>query len=61
MTTPFQFLKKVNNDYILTCIVSEHPQTIAVIVSCVQREPDEQKPTGKDKIVNPMGKVLPCE
>jgi len=36
MTIPFQFLKEVDNDSIHFAIVNEHPQTIAVIVSCLQ-------------------------
>jgi flagellar motor switch protein FliG len=35
-TTPFKFLAKVSNESILNAIVAEHPQTIAVIVACLQ-------------------------
>jgi len=35
MTTPFKFLAKINNDSILFAITDEHPQTIAVILSCL--------------------------
>ena len=34
--TPFKFLAKVNNESLLCAITAEHPQTIAVIVSCLQ-------------------------
>ena len=34
--TPFKFLAKVNNESLLCAITDEHPQTIAVIVSCLQ-------------------------
>ena len=34
--TPFKFLAKVSNESILNAITAEHPQTIAVIVSCLQ-------------------------
>jgi len=36
MSTPFQFLKEIDNDSIVTALVDEHPQTIAVVVSCMQ-------------------------
>jgi len=36
MTTPFEFLKEVDNDSILFAVMDEHPQTIAVIVSYLQ-------------------------
>jgi len=36
MKAPFQFLKYLDNECILFAIMDEHPQTIAVIVSCLQ-------------------------
>jgi len=29
--------------------------------SCQEREPDEQKPIGKDRITNPMGEMMSYE
>jgi len=36
MTTPFEFLKEIDNENILFAVMDEHPQTIAVILSCMQ-------------------------
>ena len=33
---PFQFLESVSNESILFAITDEHPQTVAVILSCMQ-------------------------
>jgi len=38
MTRPFKFLEDVSNESILFAITDEHPQTMAVIVSCMQPE-----------------------
>ena len=36
MTKPFKFLESVSNESILCAITNEHPQTVAVILSCMQ-------------------------
>jgi len=36
MSTPFEFLKEIDNESILFAVTDEHPQTIAVILSCMQ-------------------------
>jgi len=36
MTTPFEFLKEIDNENILFAVMDEHPQTLAVILSCMQ-------------------------
>jgi len=38
MIKPFDFLEDVSNESILFAITDEHPQTMAVIVSCMQPE-----------------------
>ena len=36
MSSPFRFLESVSNESIFVAITDEHPQTIAVILSCMQ-------------------------